>query len=160
MHVGKSYPYHPNFWTAPAWFWPGWIPWKMHGTLSEPAGPPFSVMPFPWSAISTPGEASDDGTFVDYTLRLIEGEEFPYLALTLDRHEILGEPYARWRCQLRDGAGSWGTAFLLQSFPQKTIFCPGFEYVVPTPPYTGSAGPKIVFRPATFAEGGSPFPDY
>lgn len=160
MHVGKSYPYHPSFWGAPAWFWPGFIPWKMHGVLSEPCLPPFNIMPYPWENVSTPGEVSADGSYVDYTLRLFEGEEFPYLALTLDKVVILGEPKARWRCSLRDGQGSWGTAFLIQDYPQRQVLCPGFQYVVPAPPYTGSAGPKIVFRPATYDEGGTPFPNY
>lgn len=160
MHVGRAYPYHPSYWSGMAWFWPGWVPWKVHCELGQVAPPPFSILPFPWSGLSGPGEADDDGAAIDYTIRVYPELEEPYLVLTLDRSDVLGVAYARWRCTLRDGGGAWGTAFLLQEFPQRVVSCPGFEYVVPAPPYTGTGGPEIRIRPATYAEGGSPFPNY
>lgn len=157
MHSGRDYPYHPDYWATEAWFWRGFVPFKLHAELTAPAGPPFTIIPFPWSELSDPGEVSLDAKEITYEIAIFPPAAYPSLTVTLDRLDLGGEYKARWRATLRDGAGAWGTAFLLQPYPQRVVLANGFDYVVPSPPYTGAQGPPLKLRPATYEEGGSPW---
>ncbi len=160
MHAGRQYPYHPDYWSTEAWFWRGHVPFKLHAETTDVTVPPFSIIPFPWSALSDPGQPSDDRKSITYEIAVFPPAAYPALIVTMDLLKSEPEWQARWRATLRDGGGAWGTAFLLQPYPQRVVLAERFDYVVPSPPYTGSQGPPIKLRPATYAEGGSPWPHY
>lgn len=160
MHVGRPYPYNLIYYATEAWFWPGFVPHKLWGELTASPLPPFNVMPFPWTGISDPGVVSADEKLVTYEFAVFPPAAYPALFVSLDRITLLGEYKARWRATLADGSGAWGTAFLIQDYPQRVVYANGFDYTVPAPPYTGAQGPPFRFRPALYSEGGTPYPDY
>lgn len=160
MHSGRPYPYHPSYWATEAWFYRGFVPFKLHAETTGACAPPFSIVPYPWNALSDPGTVSPDCKVITYEIAIFPPDAYPALIVSMDLLVIDGDRKARWRATLRDGGGAWGTAFALQTYPQRLVLVDGFDYVVPAPPYTGAQGPPIKLRPATYAEGGSPWLNY
>jgi hypothetical protein len=157
MHRGRPYPYHPLYWSTEAWFWRGFVPWKLKVTQ---LGTSF----FPWDqwyatspVISFEGEAPGDAKRMDYVADVGDGTHYRRLIISLDKVDIGPTSYARWRMTMTDGGPGWCTAYALQPFPQRVVFVDSWDYTLPTPPYTCPTVPLIQCEPATYAEGGSPY---
>lgn len=157
MHKGKTYPYHPDRWSALAWFWPGYIPWKMRMEVVGVQPPPWNVVVPGSNGISEPGYSLDDGQSMSYNFALQGDDRIIEYVLTLDRLSENGI-FARWRLSIKPQDGSpWATAYALQPYPQLEVGLQSFDYSLPSPPYTSAAGPRIAMRPANYAEGGDPW---
>lgn len=159
MHKGRPYPFHQRYYATEAWFWPGYPPWKMHLTAGQFLPPPWNVLIPGEAMISTPGICSDNSKEITFTWSWIIGELTRQIVATMDCHQIEKTLYARWRMSIGDGEAWWSTALKLQSYPQRVVAVSEWDHCVPAPPYTSAAGPAITLRPATYAEGGSPWDD-
>lgn len=157
MHRGKIYPYHPAFWTAPAWFWPGFVPWKLRATVGDTLPPPWNVLFDGLVSVSEPGEPSADYGSVEYLIPCPPLANLYQLVVTLDLHGTGANRSARWRMTIGQNGIGWATAFALQPYPQYLCKCESWDYTIPAPPYTSASGPDIVLLPATYAQGGSPW---
>ena len=158
MHKGRWYPFHPNYWSAPAWFWPGFVPWKLRAVdvpigvtmFGCPAGTPI--------VISDPGIPSDDSMVIDYFIPLAGGCAMHWLGVTMERVGGLGSFEARWTVGTEYWDGSREYQSMNQEYPQREVLSPVFSFTIPPM----EVGPPIVvhprFFPATYAEGGSPWP--
>lgn len=160
MHAGRPYPYHPEYWATEAWFYRGFVPFKLKGTLTATANPPWNIMPPGWTGVSDPGVTSMGGKEITYEFAVFPPGAFPQLLVTMDKHILGSDSKARWRCTLSGSGGPWATAVLLQPFPQRVVLANGFDYSLPAPPYTSAVGPPLRFEPADYDEGGSPWPNY
>lgn len=159
MHKGNPYPYHPTYWATRAWFYRGFVPWKLKGTMTDEGCPPWNIIPEGWTGISDPGVIELNGEAVTYEFAIDPPNAYPNLYVTLDFSIVGNERKARWRCTVGSGGVGWATGFLFQEFPQRVVYANGFEYSLPAPPYTCDDGPPLRFEPATYADGGSPWPD-
>jgi hypothetical protein len=157
VHRGNPYPRHPTYWATEAWFWPGFMPWKMYASADGLLAPPWNIMPPDWGGLSDAGVPSIDAKEILYTWTVTD-VPWPFvLKVRCDKAIVLGGSKARWEMMIGDGTVVWSTAFLLQDFPQRHVYARFWEFCVPAPPYTSAAGPPIEVRPATYAEGGSPW---
>jgi len=158
-HRGRTYPYHPSSWATEAWFWPGLMPWKLYGQNLAVELPPWSPWILPgWTGVSSVGIPTADAKIITY--------DFPVTApltggITVTCKRAIGAegPVARWTISIDDSGHLFGRATLDQTFPQTIVFCPGFVDFDGFMGYGGGLGPFIEFRPATYAEGGSPWID-
>lgn len=157
MHRGMAYPYHPSYWSTTAWFWPGFVPWKMRMYIQGPQEAPWDAVLFNTWCVSEPGAPSADFSNIAYQFVYPPPVAPIYFALILDQVEGTGVKKARWRMSIGQQGNWWSQAFAFQTFPQREVKLEGFEYSVPVPPFTSVAGPSILLRPATYAEGGSPW---
>jgi hypothetical protein len=157
-HDGRHYPYLPFYWATEAWFWPGFVPWRMIVEQLDTT-PPFwgcslvsSIPP------SLPGATNPDCTEVSYQF---ESDGFCLVSgfnLTMRRTGVPGAFKAVWNVQSFYWDGSSETQDLEQSYPQRVVESPAFVIHVPSL----DPGPAIRMRghflPANYEEGGSPYP--
>jgi hypothetical protein len=158
MHKGRPYPFHPSYWSTEAWFYHGFMPWKMFGDVTGSLMPPWNALDPSWSGISDPGIVNSDRTIIRYHFDITPPSFATDLDVNCELSIISGTKWARWRAYIGDGGPAWSEAILLQDFPQRVVLADGFDFALPAPPYTSAAGPPLRFRPATYAEGGSPWP--
>jgi len=157
MHRGRPYPYHKTYWATEAWFWPGFVPHKMHLEMGVGAVEPWNVIPQGHKAVSEVGTHADPPKIMRYHYDL-ETEPQAKLDVYLDKFEFGGRWYARWRAVLEVyGIVYTATATALQAYPQLVVSIDRFDesydvlhgFVVP--------GPPLILRPATYVQGGDPY---
>lgn len=67
MHIGRTYPWHPQFDATECWFWPWFVAWKMNisqATTTVPA--PWNTFPIYSAYYSAVGVVSADRKVVEY----------------------------------------------------------------------------------------------
>jgi hypothetical protein len=157
MHRGRTYPYHPTYWATEAWFWPGYLPWKMHFKMGTGAESPWDQIDEGYEAVSGIGQHNPRPNELFYSIPL-SLSLFPNLLLVVDKWIFAGVPYARWRCGLIEyGPVEVSSALALQTFPQRIVAINKFDSCLSVQPYTSTAGPPLIFRPASYAQGNSPW---
>lgn len=157
-HDGRHYPFCVEYWATEGWFWPGFVPYKLVGLALPPLNPPWNVLLIGWTGVSDPVQVSTDVKTVSYTFHPTGSMGGLVLVVSLDKIGVLESRQCRWRATIGDGVSWWATAYLMQDYPQYAVAANGFDYSLPSPPYTSDDGPNLQFRPATYAEGGSPYP--
>lgn len=158
MHRGRPYPRHPTYWATEAWFWPGFVPWKMKIAVGTLTVEPWNQIPPNFAAVSFPGFCQDPPTIISYEITVVGGSPPLTLRVYLERHGTFPDYKARWRVEL---AQNWifvmSTAYALQEYPQRVISVDQFDYCAPVDPYEYTGPVAMSFRPATYADGGSPY---
>jgi len=157
MHRGRTYPFAPKYWATEAWFWPGFVPWKMHAFYNGFDGPPWDFIPIGWQQNSEEVFFTPDMKEAVYVWFFAGLPPLYGMAVTLVRDDSFGFAQARFAVTLTDTAGLISEAYDYQAFPQRTVQCGGFSSSTPYPPYTYDGTVSMVFRPSTYAEGGSPW---
>lgn len=157
MHKGRTYPFLPRYWATEAWFWPGFVPWRFLLHTTGPLTPPWNAIP---TGIDLLSDAGDSSTNIKQPAWAFDASHDGFtclLDLVLDKITDITGSYARWRLFISNGGPAWAVGIALQPYPQYVVNLPRFDFSLPTPPYTSPAGPLISVRPATYAEGGSPW---
>lgn len=158
MHRGRPYPRHPTYWATEAWFWPGFVPWKLRLDTTVLYTEPWNQIPLDFGGISFPGYHDSKPLVMAYDFLILAGSPPLTLRVFLDRVGAFPNWKARWRCEIgRNWLTVESTAYLIQPYPQLEVKADNFQYCVPVPPYTDTAGVTLHFRPATYAQGGSPY---
>lgn len=157
MHRGKSYPYHPAYWSAPAWFWPGFLPWRMVVEVASTNDPPWDQWATYGPTLQLPGVPSDDYGQMVYNFFMNPMYGNYTLKIFLDRAGDHPNYSARWTAKLWQSNILLATAYAFQNYPQTRVGIIAWDRTVPEPPYTSTAGPIITCRPASYEEGGSPW---
>lgn len=157
MHAGRHYPYHPSYWATEAWYWPGFVPFKLRGELNCAPFGFWTQIPLNWTGVSDPGVTSADCKTITYEFAIDPPGAYPQLLVTLEKVILAGQFKARWKVDLNDALGTLDTCWAWQSYPQLAVYVNGLTDA--EPPLPPSAGNTICleFRPATYAEGGSPW---
>lgn len=160
MHVHRPYPFHPTYWATECFFWPGFVPWKMFGELQGPPPPEFPCVDFPWQGVSDPGEVVPDATQIIYRFPISGSGCADELKLSLEQISKDGKLWARWKIITNLAGILTASAWLYQPNPQRNVatgaqFFNVLDQVDPT-----SHLVPMAFHPSTFADGGSPFPNY
>lgn len=158
MHKGRHYPFHPDYWSTESWFWPGFVPWKMRAA-ELPIGVTLFGCPFGTPVlISEPGEPSSTTKSIDYAFNLVATCLIKTFVVTMERTGSFGAYRASWTVAATYWDDSIESQTMTQEYPQRVVLSPVFVLtippVVPGPPITQHAR----FFPATYAEGGSPWP--
>jgi hypothetical protein len=158
MHKGKHYCYHPEYWAAVGWFWPGYIPWRMKLIPVGAGDSPWDPSNITGSMLSWAGIPAIDRTSMAY--KFLGSNPYGPLAIdvTLDTVVISGTRLCRWRATIGNGSAGWGTAFALQVFPQTVCRLDTWDYTLPNPPYLPPSVARFQLVPAVWAESGSPYP--
>jgi hypothetical protein len=157
-HIGRSYPYHPIYWSTEAWFYPGHCPWKLKAEQIGSLPPFFGCVFGSPAAVSAPGEASELAKNVKYVFVVLY--DCLVTGITVWMESPPGFPHAvpTWRCRFEYWDGSFQVLTKVQPYPQRVVHSPSFELSIPNP----DVGPNIQmfceFTPASYAEGGSPYP--
>lgn len=157
MHKGLRYPFHPEYQSTEAWFWPGFLPWRMHGRSLADAAQPWDHVPTGWTGVSDAGVPSNDRTWVDYTFPAVLGGLTAAFKLTVLRTGTLPHFLATWKIRIPATGTMWADATLIQTYPQRIVFASGFIDFMGHAGYGGGLGPFLEFKPATYAQGGSPW---
>lgn len=158
MHRGRPYPRHPTYWATEAWFWPGFVPWKLVMYAGSFVDAPWDLIPPFWTGISDPGYHDSKPLVIAYDFFVAAGTPPVRFRVLLDRIGTPGNFQARWRGELCHIIGfPLSTAFAVQPYPQTVVELVSFDYSEPEPPYTYTDGPLISLAPANYAEGGSPY---
>lgn len=157
MHKGRPYPYAPTYWATECFFWPGYLPWKMVASIVSTGGP-WAPLGNHMDVLSS-AQASDasDNTQVQYGWPpgvLGTGKR---LIISVEQIEVSGRNYARWLATYRNPTIVVASASCWQIAPLYAVSVPLQPWVIGLP-MTGPAGVSITLRPATYAEGGSPWP--
>lgn len=157
MHKGRPYPYHPFYWSTEAWFYRGFVPWKLVGEdLAGTWGYPFDHFHFAnGGEVSAEGIADPDYKVITYTF-VQEGNPAT-LRVLLDKFMDGATPKARWRTAIAWDGITRGTAYLLQTYPQRVVLGEGCDMVICPPPSAAEGKPNYRFSPATYSQGGSPY---
>lgn len=159
MHRGNPYPRHPTYWATEAWFWPGFVPWKMRLDVTVNYGEPWNYIPIDFGGISFVGSHAPKPLVMAYDFLVIAGSPSLTLRVLLDRIGTRPNYQARWRAEIAyDWTTVLSTAYLLQSYPRTVVAADTFQFCVPVTPFTYIGPVTLHLRPATYAEGGSPYP--
>jgi hypothetical protein len=157
MHRGNPYPYHPTYWATEAWFFPGYVPWKLRLAFYPNNPPPWLLFPFGQSYVTEAGVVDDPADTIAYTMRTIIDGALVILQIGLWKEVVNGTPWAVWGMELEVAGQLWSRAGAKQLYPQRVVACDEFDFSIPMPPYQNSDPPLLNIRPATYAEGGSPW---
>lgn len=158
MHRGRPYPRHPTYWATEAWFWPGFVPWKMRLDAASNLGDPWDQIPAGFGGVSTAGHHDPKPLVIVYDLLVLPGSPSLTLRVLLDRIGSSPDYQARWRCEIAyDWVTVISTAYLVQSYPQTAVAADVFTHCAPGAPYSYTGPVTLHLRPATYAEGGSPW---
>jgi len=156
-HKGRPYPYHPAYWSAPAWFYRGFVPWKLVAEQLDSIPPWFGCVFGSTQPVSLPGEPSDDYLYIDYTFNVVTDCLVSKFEVRMERVGVLDAFQAHWQLTTHywDGTSEVGHGY--QVYPQREVSSPHFILTAPNP----DTGPPIVmfahFYPANYEEGGSPY---
>jgi hypothetical protein len=157
-HNGRHYPFLPQYWAGRAWFWPGFVPWKLHGQTVGVLLPPWDAIGSGWSGLSSPGVPSTDRSECYWDFAGAGPPPWSF-RITLRRSGLLPALWqAEWEAVMPSTGLPSADAIADQVYPQTTVFLPAFASFVGFPPYNSGIGPNLSFRPASYAEGGSPYP--
>jgi len=156
-HIGRTYPYFPDYWATECLFWPGFAPWKLALPNQFIAGAPWNLISGKGLLISNGGEVVDDRTQISWTFHPIPGEPLLTLVVSLEQEELVDAKYAVWVALLKLGLFDIGTLWYFQPSPQYTCAVPLSPWWDVHDPAAMPTGPSMDMRPATYAEGGSPF---
>jgi len=160
MHVGKNYPFHPVYWATECIFWPGFVPWKTRCFNLLPNVAPWDALDTHFDAISEAGIAVPDATQMSWHWSLDPPSTATDLSISVEMIEFSGVNYCRFNAVLRTSGVLTAEAWCYQSFPQRSCtFLTGDLWDVNHPVHSGNIV-NLNLVPATFAEGGSPFPLY
>jgi hypothetical protein len=159
VHRGRHYPFHPVYWATESTFYPGWVPWKMwlwvYSTLNPP---PWDNLVAPQVAVSRPGLVSPDCQTALYIFDLEEPAVINKIELSLYTHIDEGIKYLAWEILGTGNAGDVVRAWNFVDSPVYALYNLDYTLQIPVPPFTGTFPPSFITRPATYAEGGSPYP--
>lgn len=157
MHRGRVHPYHPTYWGTEAWFWPGFVPWKLHLLMGTGAVPPWDVIPEGHMAVSLAGTHDSAPKEMRYHWDLNTDPQ-ARLDVLLDKWQFGGRIYARWRAIIEAyGVVYTATATALQSYPQRIVSIDRFDDSLDVVHGIVVPGPPLILRPATYGQGGSPY---
>jgi hypothetical protein len=158
MHKGRTYPFAPLYWATEAWFWPGYVPWKMIFTRVSDDGDPWNKIPNGTTRCSGEIFYTPDAKICAWEWDLSDIAPDLSMAVTFSKLEAFGVFYALAVLALNDpSALTPSTANSQQAYPQRRVSVGSFNQVIATPPYTYVGAINIAIRPATYAEGGSPW---
>lgn len=158
MHKGRTYPFHPEYHIPHCWFWPGFMPWRGRIEIYARMEGDWALLTPGSTSVSSPGDAQPDATEMDYmfssdewepTVHLLMGfleANFPPTDTPMLYAYVYDEVSARW---------SYGASTL----PHPQYACVYDLADLQLIDYEGNpVGPLYIrFRPATYAEGGSPW---
>jgi hypothetical protein len=106
---------------------------------------------------SEPGEPSSDSKKIVYSFPGLSPCLLTLFNVTMEMVEVSGVKKCRWSVYAEFWDGSNDTQTVDQAFPQRVVFSPYIPFLIPTtPPIV--MGVLARFYPATYAEGGSPWP--
>jgi len=80
-HLGRPYPYLPNFWAGEGWFWPYYLAWKYLITLRAAPTGPWSEIPEEITLVSDEGVCSSDCKTASWKIQW--GAESPVFTFTM-----------------------------------------------------------------------------
>ena len=148
-HVGRSYPYLFEFWQAECFFWPGFVPRKLHVSCSLGYGSAWDLLA--GGVVTDVGVA---GWFLAGDPRWHYAD--PGGAFTVDvlMHMVAPLPDKRYSISVHMslppaiGILSYGEVFS----PQYSFGGWTFVYADYLPPYSFGVPPPFAIRPATWSE--------
>lgn len=160
MHVHKPYPFHPTYWATECWFWPGFLPWKIKAQLAAGQPDDWSGMNTPYSGISEPGTHVSDATQMIYRFGPPIGIGADEMLISLEQIFKDGIDRCRWKAVLRFTGVIVASAWLYQDKPQRVVSTgvQNFNLADQVSPTFETLALRV--QVATFADGGSPYPDY
>lgn len=159
MHLGRSYPWHPVYWATEACFWPGFVGWKMRTYIDAQSAYPWSILQTPFNEASDAGTVSSDAKTIYYHWSLSASAPATDLELSLNLAEYLGTKYTRYQWRLYNSLIVIAYAFKWNPFPTTSWGFSGLPPQDQDHPGPGTQGYNMQALPATYAEGGSPFPN-
>lgn len=157
MHAGRSHPYHPNYWAAPAWFWPGHVPWKMKVSHQAPPDGLWDVLGDLVGAVSSAGVPSTDSSVIVYAMPL---GVLPYgvgLQIELSRGGSFPSYTASWRSRLYYTGVLLGIGRANQSYPQTVVSIQEWTDTANVAGVVIGPPPLLTCVPANYVDGGSPW---
>jgi len=156
-HKGRPYPYHPMYWATEAWFYPGFVPWKMMATQVGGARPYFGCVFGSPDPMSDPAFVPDNGFFALYEFNPITDCLIQYMNVYLYKTGSGLASKAEWFFNVIYWDGSPDSQVMDQDYPQRLVLSPIFTMTIPNP----DPGPAIIqyvqFYPANYEQGGSPY---
>ena len=160
MHAGRQYPFHPTYWATEAWFWPSFVPWKLTAQRSSTDRYPWNAADLDTPKVSAPAVISSNRKVASFSIDVSSPMLPCYLTVAMDKFTVSGTDTARWRMTINFGGTVEYTAYKLQAFPQRNVLCDSWDFVLPDDLPGGTPLPNIVLIPATYADGGTPWPNY
>lgn len=153
--TGRNYPYHPTYFATEAWFWPRYLPWKM---TYEVVG----FLPYPWNfpgsldRVSAAGVPYDDNRGMRYNWT-----DVPYPTLNLQlkmwSEKVAGVARGFWELSIAVDLHGWARACQEELSPVPRNFNHSWNICPLIVPYMPVDVPDVQTRPASYAEGGSPW---
>lgn len=157
MHKGRHYPFHPSRPCGLAWFWPGFLPWKLRFDGPTSHDGPWAVVGDLVSAISEPGEPTDDISEVIYSFVDPPVPADVELEVRCARREYGGILVARWEMYLWESGVNTAIAWTNQPYPQLQVLLPVWERSTNPLGTIEFTPPSFVATPANYADGGDPW---
>lgn len=157
MHKGLDYPFHPKYWATEAWFWPGFVPWKMTFNGSVGNTYPWSAVWTSYNMVSDAGVVTPDSLKVRYSWEINVIGVADVMKLQLELAEISGVQYAHRHVWLELADVDIAHLYHFQTFPQRRCVVSGPGWMESDDPSDTAADQWLEFRPTTYAEGGSPW---
>lgn len=157
MHRGKTYPYLPEYWSTEAWFFPGFVPWKMWVESGGNLEGAWMNLPQDFVCVTDPGIPGPTyfNPLWEHLFYVSEDEVLLQIFLSKGYHAEV--PIAQWDLRLWVNGLQVAGGRAAQSYPQ-------FQVYVTDPELRriddegNDLGPlDLLIRPATYAEGGSPW---
>lgn len=157
-HKGRPYPFHPSYWSTEAWFYPGFVPWKM---IAEQVGglrPFFGCSFGSPDPISEPGVPSYDSTSIEYDFEPVNDCLVIFFQLTLLKVGSGTSSKAAWVLVSIYWDHTSEYQIMEQDYPQRVVLSPAFLLSIPNPDVGPTIFQYVQFSPADYEKGGSPYP--
>ena len=152
MHKGRLFPYHPTYWATNAWFWPGYVPWKIAIVISSGQPSPWDIVPAA-TYITEPGITSSPiPNGIIY--RTSSGGASWQLELGLDSVGEWPGWQGRWSLSLSRPVGSPALVRKISPAPLYSVTNSDWPIRYLVDPYSTPSAPNARVRAATWAETG------
>lgn len=158
MHKGRTYPFHPTFWSTEGWFWPGFVPWKLLGCATPPFNGAWNNIPIGWTGLSFEGQPSDDRTSILYQFIVKPGVPVYRLWVIMELEDVGHVKRCKWTVLLRRATLNIQSAECRQEFPQRQVLTSLADEWCSVEGYPSDPPPLFTFQPANYGQGGDPWP--
>jgi hypothetical protein len=151
MRKGRTYCYDLAYYGPPAWFWPGYFPWKMTLETIFAAPPPWNLFA-PTKRVSFPVVWNPDLTVGQYIFT--SSADLPvHVDLTMRVRTVSGIKKAEWQMNLSVGIVTYGDYRHHEPIPARHINNNAWEDDHNAAGYGGNVPPYAVY-PSPWADSG------
>jgi len=157
-HLGRQYPFLPEYWAGNTWFWPNFLPWKYYCDFHPAVSGAWTQLPDQIGLISEPGTLLGDGRTAEWRWSFYSSGKHYVLTLNALGDMSATDHELHWHIMMNIDGSDIAEADAFVRFSVQSPSPGGYTEAQDIVLLEPCDPPAIYTREATYAEGGSPFP--